>query len=119
MDTMERRRETRIDVSWPLQVAGLCGTGEGSVINISLCGVLFSTDLSLKEKQLLVLRIHPDADTTIDCVAQVVRMREQDGRPACAADFRFLSAADRQRLNFALLLQRDPACDRRSCDQVG
>jgi hypothetical protein len=76
---------------------------------MSLSGVLFASDAELEERELVVLRIGLDADTTVDCVAQIVRADDRGGTQLYGAAFRYLSAADRQRLNFALLLLREPA----------
>jgi len=106
---VERRSAPRVSVSWPVRVAGISGRGQGSAINVSLSGVLFTTDADLEEKDLVILRIGLDAGTTVECVAQIVRRDNQDGSKLYGAAFRYLSAADRQKLNFALLLLREPS----------
>ena len=109
MEMADKRRESRVDVSWPLRVAGINGRADGRVANISLCGLLFAVDANLDKGDLVVLRVRLDHDTTIDCVAQIVREDGPDDSRAYAADFRYLAAADRQKLSFALLLAREPA----------
>ena len=109
MEMADKRREPRVDVSWPLRVAGINGRGDGRVVNISLCGLLFAVDADLEKGDLVVLRVGLDHDTTIDCVAQILRVDTQDDNRAYGADFRYLTAADRQKLSFALLLVQEPA----------
>jgi len=109
MEMADKRREPRADVSWPLSVAGMNGRAEGRVVNISLCGLLFAVDADLEKGDLVVLRVGLDHDTTIDCVAQIVRVDAKDDSGAYGADFRYLTAADRQKLSFALLVAREPA----------
>jgi hypothetical protein len=105
----ERRREPRVYTSWPLQVAGISGCGDGEVIDIRLCGVQFAAGIELDEGELVLLRIRPDAGTTVDCVAQIVRRYDRGGGKVYGADFRYLSAVDRQRLSFALLVLQEPS----------
>lgn len=108
MELADKRREPRVDVSWPLVVAGINGRGEGRVVNISLCGVLFAVDADLEAGDIVVLRVQLDHDTTIDCVAQIVRIDIRADAKNYGADFRYLTAAHRQKLSFALLLVREP-----------
>ena len=82
------------------------------MLDISLCGILFEADVEVEERELAVLRISVDASTTVDCVAQVIRKGTQDGKNAYGADIRFISAADRQKLAFALLLLQEPPAHR-------
>ena len=103
---IERRRETRIDVRWPIRVAGITGSGEGRTINVSLCGLLFESDMDLETDRLVTVRIALDANTNIECAAQIIRTVPQN---ACAAEIRYISAADRQRLSFALMMVREGA----------
>lgn len=109
----ERRREERASVSWPLQAASLSEIGEGTVIDISLCGVQFSMDCRLRQKELILLHIIIDAHTSVDCAAQVVRVQGNLGNWTCAADFRYISAEDRQSLSYALLMAHNPELSRR------
>jgi len=110
----EKQREARIDVPWPLRIAAISGRGEGSLINISLSGALFVTDCAFGESDLVVLRISLDADTNVDCVAQIVRTVSLGDRNAYGAELRYVSSVDRQKLNFALLLVRDPGANGRA-----
>ena len=110
----EKRRDTRIDVSWPLCIAAISGRGEGSLVNISLSGALFVTDCAVRESDLVVLRISLDADTNIDCAAQVMRTVSLGDRHAYGVEFRYVSSVDRQKLSFALLLVRDPGANGRA-----
>ena len=105
---VEKRSEPRIDVAWPLHVAGICEWGEGRSINVSLSGVSFATNADFALGDLVVLRIAPDADTSIDCVAEIVRADNRGGDKSYGAAFRYLSAADRKRLNLSLLAARQP-----------
>jgi len=82
------------------------------VLDISLCGILFEADVELEERELVLLRINVDASTIVDCVAQVIRKGNQGGKNAYGADIRFISAADRQKLAFALLLLQEPGAHR-------
>ena len=109
---IERRREPRRQVSWPLVAAGVSGGGEGRVIDVSLCGVLFEADVELEEKDLVLLRISVDSCTTVDCVGQVVRKTARETRNAYGVDIRYISAADRQKLSFALMLIQETALQR-------
>ena len=81
------------------------------MLDISLSGVLFEANVELEERELVLLRINVDASTIVDCVAQVIRKGMQGGKNAYGADIRFISAADRQRLSFALLLLQDPSAE--------
>lgn len=105
----ERRRESRIDVSWPLRVAGITSVGEGRMVNASLGGLLFESDADFDAKAIVTLRIVLCQDTNIDCAAQIVRVESRADSKLYAVEIRYLSAADRQRLSFALMLAREPA----------
>jgi hypothetical protein len=97
-----------------VEVAGLAGRGCGRAVDVSLCGVLFAADLDLNEKDLVILRLSPDSHTTVECVAQIMRTENRGGdssRGYYGASIRYLSAADRQRLSFSLLLLREPAAN--------
>lgn len=109
MEMADKRREPRVDVSWPLRVAGINGRADGRVVNISLCGLLFAVDANLEKGDLVVLRVGLDGNTTIDCAAQILRVDAKDDSRPYGAEFRYLTAADRQKLSFALLLAREPA----------
>jgi hypothetical protein len=101
---IEKRREKRTDVRWPVLVAGISGSGEGRTIDASLCGLLFETDADLETDQLVTVRIALDANTSIECAVQILRTIN-----AYAAEIRYISAADRQRLSFALMLANEGA----------
>ena len=105
----EQRREPRVRVDWPVLASGFSGRGEGRVVDISLCGILFEADVELAERDFVLLRISVDAHTIVECVAQVVRAGAHGGSRAYGADIRYISALDRQRLSFALLLLQEPA----------
>jgi len=110
----EKRREPRMDVSWPLRIAAISGRGKGNLVNVSLTGALFVTDSEVREGDLVVMRISLDADTDIDCVAQIVRTVSLGDKNAYGAEFRYVSSVDRQKLSFALLLVRDPGANGRA-----
>lgn len=101
----EQRREPRQNVSWPLRAAGISGVGEGRTINASLCGFLFASEVNFADRELLVLRIATDPNTLVNCVVQINREESRDGRMIhYGAELQYISAADRQRLSFALLV---------------
>ena len=112
ISVVERRRGPRVDVCWPLRVSALSGVGDGRITDASMCGLLFEAGIDIEEGELVTLRIAVDSSTTIDCAAQVVR--RPNGNTAYAADIRYISAADRQRLSFALLVARDPGLAQRA-----
>ena len=102
----DKRREPRQSVSWPVRVAGISGCGDGELINASMCGVLFSSTTVLENKELALVRITLDPSTSVDCVAQIVRVEQSGEKMLYGADFRYMSPSDRQRLSFALMVLR-------------
>lgn len=105
---VERRRESRISVSWPLRVAGISGIGEGRIVNASLGGLLFSADVELDVHALAMVKVNLDSETSIDCAVQIVRVDTRHDNRLYAVEIRYMSASDRQRLSFALMMAREP-----------
>jgi hypothetical protein len=100
---MERRVESRIDVSWKLSAASMSGNAQGRTVNASLSGFLFRTDLNLQIGELVLLSVELDSLTDIHCAVQIAREVIRGSERRYGAEIRYISTADRQRLNFALL----------------
>lgn len=100
----ERRRESRIRVTWPICVAGISGVNKGQMVNASLSGLLFDSDVELNVNDLVIAKVTLSTDTVIDCAAQIVRVDTLPDRKQYAAEIRYISAANRQKLSFSLML---------------
>jgi len=106
---MNQRREPRIDVDWQVRAASLSGVCNGRTVNVSLCGILFTSESQLAQGELVVLRVRLSACTTVECVAEVVRNFISDAGELYGMDFRYISADDVLKLGHALSLVKKAA----------
>jgi len=90
-------------VSWRGQVAGIDGSGECTVINVSGSGLLFSGTADLPEKAVVVLRIRPDSVSLVECAARIAWRQSRGDDTLFGAEIVHISAVDRQALSFALM----------------
>ncbi len=106
---MERRREPRLDVSWPLHAATISGNAKGTVVNASRCGFLIATEIDLGERELMLLRVELDSSTTIDCVTRIARKLVWDRGFGYGIEILQITPADYRKLSTALSLSQRAA----------
>lgn len=94
-----------------MRLAALGGTGEGTVLNASLCGLLIATDIAMDEKELAVARIDLDSDTQIECGVRVARKYVWDRGCAYGVEVTSITPAHFEQLRSALIAVQRAAAE--------
>lgn len=102
-ETVERRKEPRIEVNWYIEVYTERGIIEGEVKNITSDGVFFCCEEPLKLTESLSMSISPPRMGTIEVTGKVVWSdfygMDEDQSPLClGVSFAEIAEDDRKRL---------------------
>lgn len=106
---MERRREPRLRVSWPVTFAAMAGAGDGIALDASLCGMRIVSQVEMMRGDLAIVHIRLDPCTEVDCAVRIARKDRRDHEVVYGSEIVYISPADRLKLSFALLMARDRA----------
>jgi len=102
-DFIEKRKNLRIDVRWPIKVSTNEGQIEGETVNISLDGMSIYCDDPLPFNEALSISIEPLNQSVIELSGKVIWSDSygMDEGKSCAMGVSFLEITDEDRQRFA------------------